>query len=147
MFKQTTLALVLMVVIMLVGGALFTATRGEAQSGNALAVRAIGNQRNAYAGTREAASVVVAVTSQNGPALGLNVANFQLSTVLVPPGGCLLEPQGIQAVGQTPGVYRIDIAPISSNPNCAWNAGHYAIGITATQGTQSGASVVDLWIQ
>lgn len=147
MVKQTAVVLVFAVVMALVGGTLLTATRGEAQAGNALAVRAIGNQRNAYTGTREAASLVVAVTSQNGPVLGLNVANFQLATVLVPPGGCLLEPQGIQAVGQTPGVYRIDVTPLSSNANCAWNAGHYAIGITVTAGTQSGAGVVDLWIQ
>jgi hypothetical protein len=131
--------------LVVIAVALIATPESQAGGGNRLAVDIVANQRTARNGSTDPASLLIAVNDPYGPVYGLNATNFQVSTVYVAPGGCTVQMVGAAEVAS--GLYRMDIVPITSNPNCKWLMGHYALGVTVSNNTGSGTGVVDLYIQ
>lgn len=99
----------------------------------------VGNASAGESGANIASSAMISVVVTNdrrgNPVsnLGASVGNgtsavtlpagWNLTTIVVPPGGCLMTPT--QFNNHRNGIYTIRVVPFVTNPNCRWLAGEY----------------------
>ncbi|MGI9324808.1 MAG: hypothetical protein ACR2PZ_06280 [Pseudomonadales bacterium] len=109
-----------------------------------LSVHAVGHPTVARSENKEAASLVLAVNSSNGPVTDLTMDNFQPKAGPVAAFGC--EVELTRVVSNFPGRYLLDVVPITSNPDCEWKSGRYVIAVHVSTASMAGTGVTDLTI-
>jgi hypothetical protein len=81
--------------------------------------------------------IVASVTDATGaPVIGLAATNFTVTTLIVGPGGTLVNVSAISS--PAPGFYIMGVIPISGQ---TWKSGIYIFGITVTCGADRGQSL------
>ena len=104
-----------------------------------LIVNAMSEDTIAAPGNRQPNYIVVSVTKSTGvPVLGLGVSNFKVDPVIVGPGGALVNITGVSA-GRLPGIYLINVLPISTQ---TWKRGVYIFAV-AVKSASTTSRIVD----
>jgi hypothetical protein len=110
------------------------ANRGE------LDVTAISENTIAHPGNRQPNYIIVSVSRENGePVTGLSASNFKVYTLIVGPGGALVDISRVGGGAQ--GFYFIDVIPIGTQ---TWKSGTYIFGITVTNGAEKGQTLTSV---
>lgn len=102
-----------------------------------LLVQAEGNEANADPGDADNANILVLVTHKGSPVDILTQDNFELSTILVPPGYGAVQVKEFYNYGN--GAYAFQVIPIEG---VTWGAGEYDIQVAVSYGDIAGGQTI-----
>jgi hypothetical protein len=106
-----------------------------------LDVTAISENTIAHPGNRQPNYIIVSVSRENGePVTGLTAANFKVDTLIVAPGGALVQISRVAHAG-VEAYYLIEVVPIGTE---TWKSGTYIFGVTVTNGVERGQTLTSV---
>jgi hypothetical protein len=114
--------------------------------GAALMVDGDASPVNAVPGNSNNILMVVSVTNQDGNAVsGLGATNFAIGSIVVGPGGALLDLKSAREASGSSGFYILELVPTTyKGTQYKWVKGTYLFSVTVTSGQNRGQTVVDL---
>jgi hypothetical protein len=103
-----------------------------------LIVTAFSEDTIAAPGNRQPNYIVASVTDGNGvPVTGLAVVNFKVQSLVVGPGGALVNITNVHP-GALPGFYHVNVVPIGTE---TWKKGVYIFAVAVEKGADRGQAL------
>ena len=141
-WKKRTMVIVGVVVILCSAALLIGATFAPA-SGD-IHIQAVAHERQADAGGKGEAGIIVGLYTGASPVKGLLSGSFKVADHIVPAGGCGVEKKSVKEMAN--GVYKIIVAPPPGNPAAVWKRGRYVISVTVSSAEGPAVAIVELLV-